>query len=112
MKQIGDMKLYTLDEVVDEMIEKKGNPERDEFDRKVDESVHAYQIGEAIRNARIQKNLTQEELGKRVGVQKSQISRIEKGHSISIPTMSKVFKALGIQSATLDLGTFGKVALW
>ena len=112
MKQVGDMKLYSLDEVTDELIGKKGSTERTEFDNKVEEALYAYRIGEAIKKARIMQNLTQEELGERVGVQKSQISRIEKGYSISIPTMSRVFKALGIATATLDLGICGKVALW
>lgn len=31
---------------------------------------------------------------------------------ITIPTMSRIFKALGIDTATLDLGFAGKVALW
>ena len=112
MKQIGNMKLYSLEEVTDEIIGKKGTPVRDNFDRKVEEALHAYRIGEAIKNARLKQNLTQEELGERVGVQKAQISRMERGYSISIPTMSRVFKALGITTATLDLGVAGKVALW
>ena len=106
------MKLYTLDEVLDESIGKKGTPARDEFDRKVEEALHAYRIGEAIKNERLKQNLTQEELGERIGVKKAQISRMERGYSISIPTMSRVFKALGIATATLDLGMAGKVALW
>lgn len=109
---MGNMKLYSLDEVKDKLIGKVGTPERDEYERKVDEAVHAYRIGEAIKNARLEQNLTQEELGKRIGVQKAQISRMERGYSISIPTMSRVFKALGITTATLDLGAAGKVALW
>lgn len=112
MKQIGNMKLYSLEEVTDEMIGKKGTPVRDNFDRKVEVALHAYRIGEAIKNARLKQNLTQEELGERIGVQKAQISRMERGYSISIPTMSRVFKALGITTATLDLGVAGKVALW
>ena len=106
------MKLYSLEEVTDEIIGKKGTSERDSFDRKVEEALYAYRIGEAIRNARLKQNLTQEELGERIGVQKAQISRMERGYSISIPTMSRVFKALGIATATLDLGIAGKVALW
>lgn len=112
MKQAGDMKLYSLEEVTDDLIGKRGSAERKEFDCKVDEALHAYRIGEAIKKARLMQNLTQEELGERVGVQRAQISRIEKGYSISIPTMSRVFKALGITTATLDLGVCGKVALW
>ena len=106
------MKLYSLEEVKDELLGKVGTPERDEHDRNVEEALHAYRIGEAIKKARLKQNLTQEELGERIGVQKAQISRMERGHSISIPTMSRVFKALGIATATLDLGTGGKVALW
>lgn len=112
MEQVGNMKLYTLEEVTDELIGQKGTPERDDFDRQVEESLHAYRIGEAIKNARLKQNLTQEELGERMGVQKAQISRMERGYSISIPTMSRAFKALGIATATLDLGVAGKVALW
>ena len=62
MKQVGNMKLYSLEEVTDEIIGKKGTPERDDFDRKVEEALYAYRIGEAIRNARLKQNLTQEEL--------------------------------------------------
>ncbi len=106
------MKLYSLEEVTDELIGKKGTPVRDDFDRKVEDALHAYRIGEAIKAERLRQNLTQEELGERIGVQKAQISRMERGYSISIPTMSRVFKALGISTATLDLGIAGKVALW
>ena len=112
MEQIGDMKIYSLEEVKDEVLGKIGTPERDEHERKVEEALHAYRIGEAIKSARLKQNLTQEEIGERIGVQKAQISRMERGYSISIPTMSRVFKALGIATATLDLGIGGKVALW
>ena len=48
-----------------------------------------------------------------MGVKKSQISKLESGKGIiTLPTMSRVFKALGITTATLDLGAAGKVALW
>jgi ribosome-binding protein aMBF1 (putative translation factor) len=106
------MKLTPFEDLLDEFYGEIGTPNRDEFERKVDEAVHAYRIGEAIKKARMEQNLTQEELGVRVGVKKSQISRLERGYSITIPTMSRVFKALGITTATLDLGHIGKVALW
>lgn len=112
MKQIGNMKLYSFEEVKDELLGKKGTPERDEHERKVENALHAYRIGEAIKKARVEQNLTQEELGERIGVKRAQISRLEKGYSISIPTMSKVFKALGVSTASLDLGKIGKIVLW
>lgn len=106
------MKLHDYEDVLDFHFGKKGTPRRDEHDRKVAQAVHAYRIGEAIKKAREMQNLTQEQLGERIGVQKAQISRLERGYSITIPTMSRVFQALGIATASLDLGSVGKVALW
>lgn len=45
MEQRGNLKLYTLEEVTDEIIGKKGTAERDEFDRDVEEALKAYQLG-------------------------------------------------------------------
>lgn len=112
MEQIGTKKFYTLDEVLDEQIGKKGTPRRDLHDRKVEEALHAYRIGEAIKAERIRQNLTQEQLGEKIGVRKSQISKMEKGYSMSLPSMSRVFKALGVATAYVELGNIGKVALW
>ena len=113
MKQIGNMKIYSLDEVTDEIIGEKGTVERKEFDNSVEDALHAYRIGETIKKARIQHNLTQEELGEKVGVKRSQICKLENGRcSPTISTISRVFRALGIATATLDLGIGGKVALW
>ena len=112
MEQLGDLKLYSFEEVKDEVFGKVGTPERDDYERKVADALHAYRIGEAIKEERLKQKLTQEQLGERIGVKKAQISRMERGYSISIPTMSRVFKALGISTATLDLGAAGKVALW
>lgn len=53
-------------------------------------------IGPMIRNERIRKGLTQEELGKRVGVGKAQISKIESGKGLTIKTVTKVLDALDI----------------
>lgn len=109
---MAKMKLIPFEQHLDECIGKIGTPERDEFEAEVAEAAHAYQIGEAIKRARLQQNLTQEELGERIGVKRAQISRLEKGYSISIPTMSRVFQALGVATASIDLGAIGKVALW
>jgi len=106
------MKTYTFEEVLDKHIGKIGTAERDAFEREAQESVDAYLIGEKIKSERLRHNLTQEELGERVGVQKAQISRIERGGNITLPTMRRVFRALGIESATLDLGAAGRLPLW
>ena len=106
------MKLTPFEDVLDEHFGKKGTPKRDKFEDEVEEALQAYHIGEAIKEARLAQQLTQEQLGARIGVKKSQISRIEKGNGITVPTMSRVFKALGVTSGILDLGRVGKVALW
>lgn len=88
------MKKMTLDQVKNKYIGKKGTPKRDqyEFDLQID------LIGEMIKNVRKERKLTQEELGQLVGVQKSQISKLEKGSkNITIATVLKVFDALKAQ---------------
>lgn len=107
------MNLTSASELADEVWGKIGTPERDEMEAQLKEELNAYFVGEAIKKARKAQNLTQEELGERIGVQRAQISRLEKGKStITLPTMSRVFRALGIKSGILDLGPIGKVALW
>lgn len=106
-------KLIPADDMKDKLWGKIGTPERDAMEAQLQEEVHAYFVGEAIKKARQAQHLTQEELGERIGVQRAQISRLEKGKSvITLPTMSRVFKALGIDTGVLDLGSVGKVALW
>ena len=106
------MNLTSLAQAKDEVFGPVGTPERDRYEEELAEEIHAYRIGEAIKQARLQQNLTQEQLGERIGVKKSQISKLERGKSITLATLSRVFKALGITTATLDMGSFGKVALW
>jgi len=53
-------------------------------------------LGQAIRQARQERNLTQEQLGELVGVQKAQISKIENSvKNARFETIIKVFEALG-----------------
>lgn len=112
MEQRGNLKLYTLEEVTDEIIGKKGTAERDEFDRDVEEALKAYQLGEAIKEVRKEQDLTQEALGERIGVKKAQISKIENGQTMTLRTMSRVFRALGITSGELLLSNGQKLQLW
>lgn len=104
------MKTYTLEELTDKYIGEKGTPKRDKFDADLKAELQAYHIGEAIKQARLAKNLTQEELGQKVGVTKSQISRLEKGKSITIASLMRLFTAMEIP-LTLDMGGIGKVSL-
>jgi transcriptional regulator with XRE-family HTH domain len=52
-------------------------------------------LGKLIKAARQERNLTQEQLGLLVGVQKAQISKLESSaNSATIDTIVKVFSAL------------------
>ena len=96
----------------DKLWGRRGTPEREAMETKHKEDVNAYIVGEAIRKARLAHHHIQLQLGERIGVQRAQISKMEKGTSvITLPTMSRVFQALGIATATLDLGIAGKIAL-
>ncbi len=69
----------------------KGSKKRDKFDHKVKMAI----LGDRIKEARQQQNLTQEQLGKLMGVQKAQVSKLEKGaNSATLDTIIKVFGAL------------------
>lgn len=81
----------TLDQLKDRDIGKIGTPERDtyEFDLKLEI------LGNMIKSVRKERHLTQEQLGNLVGVQKSQISKLESNtKNVTIETILKVFNAL------------------
>lgn len=110
---MAKMNLTALDVVVDEVWGEKGTPERDAMEIRLKDDVHDYFVGEAIKSVRLRQNLTQEDLGRRIGVKRSQICKLESGKSsMTLSTMGRVFRALGIPTASLDLGGVGKVALW
>lgn len=104
------MEVYSFGELLDEEFGKVGTPERDKFDKDVAAEVQAYNIGEAIRLARKECNLTQEQLGERMGVQRAQVSKIESGKDVKMSTFIKAIKAMGLQAnlvfggVTLTLG--------
>lgn len=84
-------KTYTLSEMKDKYIGKAGEKGRDEYEYELSMDV----LGRMIKTARQERNLTQEQLGQMVGVQKSQISKLESStNSATIDTILKVFKAL------------------
>ena len=60
-------------------------------------------IGDKIRTARIAKGMTQEELGKILGVQKSAIAKYEKGRVVNIKrsTLKKISDVLEIRPSEL-----------
>ena len=85
------MKKYTLDELTDKYIGEKGSTEREQFEFELKLDI----LGEMIKKARKERHLTQEQLGELVGVQKAQISKLERStKNARIDTIIKVFNAL------------------
>ena len=71
-----------------------GTPEREEFDNR----ARAYYMGMVIQEARKEERITQAELAKRIGANKSYISRVENG--LIDPTVSsflRIVNALGMR---------------
>ena len=85
------MKTYSLDEVTNKYVGKRGTKERESFEQELKLEL----LGEAVKKARKERNLTQAQLGELVGVQKSQISKIENNLTDArFETILKVFRAL------------------
>ena len=85
------VKTYSLTEMKDKYIGEIGTTNRDEYEYELRMDV----LGKMIKSARQERQLTQEELGKLIGVQKAQISKLESSaNSATIDTILKVFKAL------------------
>ena len=70
------------------------------------------ELGQKIKQARLQKGLTQEELGKIVGLQKSAIAKYENGRVVNIKrsTLQKLAKALDLRGSDLIIETNPKEA--
>ena len=109
-KNMEKIKLYTMNELLDRDLGPIGTPERDEFEQELADELHAYRVGEAIKKAREAQKLTQAELGERMGVQRSQVCRVESGKSITLASMMRAFRALGVQVA-LDMKGIGRLVL-
>lgn len=87
-----ELKTVSLDTIIDKHIGKRGTTKRETFENELRIDL----LGNAIKQARKERNLTQEQLGKLVGVQKAQISKIENSvKNARFETILKVFEALG-----------------
>ena len=86
-----EIRTSSLSEMKDKYIGKVGSTERDTYENELRMEV----LGKTIKNIRQKRKLTQEALGQLIGVQKSQISKLENGsNSATIDTIVRVFTAL------------------
>ncbi|WP_081768183.1 helix-turn-helix domain-containing protein [Hymenobacter swuensis] len=88
---ISDLRTIAFSDLEDELFGAPGTPDRAEYDAALELAM----IPSAIKAYRQQHNLTQAELGERVGVQKAQISKLERNASnVTLDTLRKVFGAM------------------
>jgi DNA-binding XRE family transcriptional regulator len=86
-----ELKMFTFDQIKDEFIGKTGSKKRTQYEQELQLEI----LGDMIRKVRLERNLTQEELGKLIGVQKAQISKLENNTTnVTMETILKVFSAL------------------
>ena len=91
MENKKKMKTVSLEAMIDKHIGKVGTQSRDNFEQELSMEL----LGHAIKEARLRHKLTQEQLGKLVGVQKAQISKLENNFTNArFDTVMKVFNAL------------------
>ena len=89
--------LHSYDEVLDAKYGKVGTPEREAFRRE----AYAFYMGQVIREARKEEKMSQSELGKRIGANKSYISRIENG--LIDPTISTVYSIINALGLIIEI---------
>ncbi len=86
-----EIKIFTFDQIKDEFIGEKGTEKRQVYEQELQLEV----LGDLIKKVRLERNLTQEQLGKLIGVQKAQISKLENNTTnVTMDTILKVFSAL------------------
>jgi len=87
----NSLKTISLDTMIDRHIGIRGTPKREAFENELKIDL----LGHAIKQARLDRQLTQQQLGELVGVQKAQISKIENSiKNTRFETILKVFNAL------------------
>lgn len=86
--------IQSYDTILDERYGAVGTPGREAFRKE----AYAFYMGQVIREARKEEKITQSELGRRIGANKSYISRIENGLiDPTISTLYSIITALGLR---------------
>jgi len=86
-----ELEIFSFDQIKNEFIGEIGTEKRTQYEQELQLEL----MGEMIKKVRLERNLTQEELGKLIGVQRAQISKLENNTTnVTIETILKVFGAL------------------
>lgn len=89
MKKETTKNVTTLDEILDNKYGKRGEEKREKWEQEFE----AFRLGVLLEEARLKLGMTQEELAKKCGTNKSYISRIENDASdIRLSTLMKIIQ--------------------
>lgn len=86
-----ELEIFSFDSIKDEFIGVIGTTKRTLYEQELQMEV----VVELIKKVRMERNMTQAQLGKLIGVQRAQISKLENNTTnVTIDTILKVFSAL------------------
>ncbi len=92
--ETNNHKIVDYDAVLDAKFGKAGTPER----TKAEDEAYAFYTGQVIASARKEAKITQSELARRVGTNKSYISKIENGLiEPGVGLFLRILNALGLK---------------
>ena len=86
-----ELEMFSFDKIKDEFIGEVGTEKRTLYEQELQMEI----LGDLIKKIRLERNMTQEELGKLIGVQRAQISKLENNTTnVTVETILRVFSAL------------------
>ena len=86
-----ELEMFSFDQIKDEFIGEVGTEKRSLYEQELQMEI----LGDLIKKVRLERNMTQEELGKLIGVQRAQISKLENNTTnVTVETILRVFSAL------------------
>ncbi len=88
---VKELEMFSFEEIKNEFIGEVGTAKRTVYEQELQLEI----LGDLIKKIRLERNMTQEELGKLIGVQRAQISKLENNTTnVTIETILRVFSAL------------------
>jgi len=94
MRKIDTSKLHNANDLLNAKYGKEGTASREVFNK----DAISYYYGEILKEKRKELQLTQEQLSKKVGLQRSYIAKIEKGETdMQISSFVRIAEALGLR---------------
>ncbi len=86
-----ELEMFTLDQIKDEFIGEIGTEKRTLYEQELQIEI----LGDLIKKVRLERKMTQQELGKLIGVQRAQISKLENNTTnVTLETILRVISAV------------------